>query len=187
MDETVPTERVRRAAHLILFKRGRKPGARDWELRNALGKGYPAAMARLRELLKEVDLNLVEVHEPGPLGEEGGRRYVAVMRGNMTPREAKLCGWRIDNLAVLAAAIGFVLAKEGRVPKEEIEELLKEKVNRWRAASLLETFLRHGYLMEDEEGFVSLSWRTHAEVDLQELVARLLLISPDWSEAGPSP
>ncbi len=185
MVEAVPVEKVRRAAHIILFRRGRKPGARDWELRNALGKGYPAAVARLRELLKDVDLDLKEVHEPGPLGEEGGRRFMAVMRGTMTPREAKLCGWRIDNLAVLAAAVAFVLSKEGRTPREEVEGLLKERINRWRAASLMETFLRNGYLMEDEEGFVSLGWRTHAEVDLQELIAKLLLVTPDLSEAGP--
>ncbi len=179
MVEAVPMEKVRRAAHLILFKRGRRPGARDWELRNALGKGYTAVLARLREMLKDVDLDLKEVHEPGPLGDEGGRRYVAVMRGRMTPQEAKLCGWRIDNLAALAAAVTFVLAKEGRTPREDVEDLLRERIGRWRAASLTETFIRNGYLMEDEEGFVSLGWRAYAEVDLQELIAKLLVISPE--------
>jgi hypothetical protein len=174
MVEAVPMEKVRRAAHLILFKRGRKPGARDWELRSSLGKGYPAVIARLRDLLKDVDLDIKEVQEPGPLGGEGGRRYVAVLRGRMTPQEAKLCGWRIDNLAVLAAALTLILAKEGRAPREEMEDLLRERIGRWRATSLLDTFLKSGYLEEDEGGFLSLGWRTYAEVDLQELIARLL-------------
>ncbi|MFQ5838839.1 MAG: hypothetical protein ACE5HJ_08695 [Thermoplasmata archaeon] len=174
MVEAVPMEKVRRAAHLILFKRGRKPGARDWELRTSLGKNYPVVIARLRDLLKEVDLDVKEVLEPSSFGEEGGRRYVAVMRGRMSPRDAKLCGWRIDNLAALAAALAFLLAKEGRAPREDVEALLRERIGRWRAASLVETFVRTGYLMEDDEGFLSLGWRTYAEVDLQELMAKLL-------------
>lgn len=174
MPEIVPMEKVRRAAHLILFKRGRKPGARDWELRRALGRDYPAAVARLRELLKDVDLDVKEVMEEGPIGEAGGRRYVAVLKGRMTPEEAKLIGWRIDNLAALAAALTFMLAREGRAPRGEVEEELRQRIGRWRAASLVDTFVRSGYLSEDDEGFLSLGWRTHAEVDLQELVAKLL-------------
>lgn len=174
MVEAIPMEKVRRAAHLILFRRGRKPGARDWELRNSLGKNYPAVIARLRDLLKEADLDVKEVQEPGLLGSEGGRRYVAVLRGSMTPVEAKLCGWRIDNLAALAASLTLVLAREGRAPREDVEEMLRERIGRWRAASLLDTFLRNGYLEEDDEGFLSLGWRTYAEVDVQELVAKLL-------------
>jgi hypothetical protein len=167
-------EKVRKAAHLILFRRGRKPGARDWELRSSLGKGYPSVIARLKDLLKDVDLDIREVQEPGPLGGEGGRRYVAVIRGTMTPQEAKLCGWRIDNLAALAASLTLVLAKEGRAPREDVEEMLRDRIGRWRAASLLDTFVRSGYLEEDDEGFLSLGWRTYAEVDMQELIAKLL-------------
>jgi len=171
-----PPEKVRRALHLILFRRGRRPGARDWELRNRLGRDTEGVLARVDEMLGDLDLKLKAVTEPGV---DEGVRYLAVLKGTMVPAEARLTGWRIDTLAGLAACIAIVLAKQGRVPREDLEDLVGEKLGRWRSETLLDAFVRNGYLFEDDAGLIALGWRTHAEVEVKDLVARLLGARPE--------
>lgn len=169
----VPPEKVRRALHLLLFRRGRRPGARDWELRNRIGKDIDAVLERVDAILSDLDLKVKPVTEPG-LVEERGVRYLAVLKGTMAPAEARLTGWRIDSLAALAACLALVLAKQGRVPREDLEDLIAEKLGRWRSETLVDAFVRSGYLFEDDSGLLALGWRTYAEVDLKDLVAKLL-------------
>jgi hypothetical protein len=171
--EPVPPEKVRRALHLLLFRRGRRPGARDWELRNRLGKDTDAVLARVDTVLGDLDLKLKSVSDPG-VTEGETLRYLAVLKGTMAPAEARLTGWRIDSLAALAVALAFVLAKQGRVPREDLEDLVAEKMGRWRSETLVDAFVRGGYLFEDDSGLIALGWRTYAEVDLKDLVAKLL-------------
>lgn len=168
-----PPEKVRRALHLLLFRRGRRPGVRDWELRNRLGRDMDAVLTRVDQVLGDLDLTLKPVTDPGVV-EEGGVRYLAVLKGTLEPAEARLAGWRIDSLAGLAACLALVLAKQGRVPREDLEDLVAEKLGRWRTETLVDAFVRSGYLFEDESGLIALGWRTYAEVDLKELIARLL-------------
>jgi len=177
-----PPEKVKRALHLILFRRGRRPGARDWELRNRLGRDLDGVLRRVDEILGDLDLRLKAVAEPG-LAEEGVR-YLAVLKGTMAPAEARLTGWRIDSLAALAASIAFVLAKQGRVPREDLEDMVGEKIGRWRSETLIDAFVRSGYLFEDDAGLIALGWRTHAEVEAKELVARLLVAKPGGGAAA---
>lgn len=180
-------ERIMRAAHLIMFRRGRRPGARDWELQRRLGKDYPTVIGQLNDRLGPLDLVVREVVEPPLLGEgEGVRRFVSVLKGNLTATEARMCGWRIDNLAALAVAIGLVMAKQGKAPRDQLEDLLAQKFGRWRPMSMVDTFVRSGYLREDDEGLVSLDWRTYAEVDLRELMTRLLAAGVQ-AEVPPEP
>lgn len=175
MTEVVAPEKVKRAAHLLLFRRGRRPGARDWELKNRLGPNYAPVLERLNEILADVDLEVRAISEPGIEGEEAaGRRYVAVLKGTLTASDARTSGWRIDTLGGVAAAVALTLAKQGRVPREELEDLLADKLGRWRSEALVDTYERSGYLQEDADGFLSLGWRAYAEVDVKELVARLL-------------
>lgn len=179
MTEAVPPEKIKRAAHLLLFRRGRRPGARDYELRNRLGPNYPAVIERLNEVLKDLDLEVRGISDPGVYGEEeSGKRYVAVLKGTMTPADARLSGWKIDTLAGLAAALALVLSKQGKVPREDLEDLLADKLGRWRTEALVDTFERSGYLQEDVDGFLALGWRAYAEVDFKELVTRLLAAKP---------
>ena len=103
-------ERVKRAAHMLFFKRGRVPGARSWELKTGLGKEYPKVLDQLDEELKDLDLEVKKVEEhtlsdykPSPGEEE--MRYFVRLKGTLTPREARMTGWRIDNLAALAACM----------------------------------------------------------------------------------
>ncbi len=169
-------ERVKRAAHLLFFKRGRVPGARSWELKTGLGKEYLKVLTQLDESLKDLDLEVKKVeshvlsdYKPGPDGEEESRYFVR-LKGTLTPREARMTGWRIDNLAALAACLSLIVSKQGKSERKELEEVIGQKVGRWRALTLTDAFLRSGYLEEDEEGLVKLGWRTRAELDLESLM-----------------
>ncbi len=171
-EETYYNERVKRAAHMLFFKRGKIPGARNWELRTGLGKGFQSVLSQLDESLKDLDLEVKKVEvdsltDSGSKGEgEEDYRYFVRLRGTLTPREARMSGWRIDNLAALAACLALA--------------------GRWRALTLMDTFLRTGYLEEDEEGLVKLGWRTRAELDLQSLMMLVAESKPEV-EAPPEP
>ena len=168
-------ERVKRAAHMLFFKRGRVPGARSWELRTGLGKEYLKVLIQLDEELKDLDLEVKKVEEQSvsdfkPTPGEEEIRYFVRLKGTLTPREARLTGWRIDNLAALAACMSLVVSKQGKSDRKEVEQIIGEKVGRWRALTLTDAFLRSGYLEEDEEGLLKLGWRTRAELDLESLM-----------------
>lgn len=173
-------DKVKKAAHLILFKRGRRPGARDWELRQRVGKDWEEHLKGLNDALAPLDLEVKRVEEPALAeGAEPPVRYVALLKGTLTPTDARMAGWRIDWLAGLAAALGFVLAKQGRAPRDEVEELLAQKLGRWRASTSLDGYVRSGYLREDDDGLLMPDWRTHAEVDVRELMGKLLAMKPE--------
>lgn len=174
---------------MLFFKRGKIPGARTWELRAGLGKGHQKILEQLDESLKDLDLEVKKVEvsssESG-LGAEGedGHRYFVRLRGTLTPKEARMSGWRIDNLAALAACLALVVSKQGKSERKELEELVAHKAGRWRTLTLMDTFLRTGYLEEDEEGVVKLGWRTRAELDLQSL---MMLVAESKPESEPEP
>jgi hypothetical protein len=171
-------EKVKRAAHMLFFKRGRIPGARSWELKNGLGKGYSKVLEQLDEDLKDLDLEVKKV-EPQtladykPIDGEEESRYFVRLKGTLAPKEARMCGWRIDNLAALASALALVVSKQGKSERKELETVIGNKAGRWRAMTLMDTFLRSGYLEEDDEGLVKLGWRTRAELDLTSLMMLL--------------
>ena len=173
-------EKVKRAAHMLFFKRGRVPGARSWELKTGFGKGYAKVLEQLDETLKDLDLEVKKVdpqivsdYKPRPDDGEEESRYFVRLKGTLAPKEARLCGWRIDNLAALAASLALVVSKQGKSERKEIETVIGNKAGRWRALTLMDTFLRSGYLEEDEEGLVKLGWRTRAELDLPSLMMLL--------------
>ncbi len=165
---------------MLFFKRGRVPGARSWELRTGLGKGYKKVLEQLDENLKDLDLEVKKVEPQNqsdfkqvPEAGEEESRYFVRLKGTLAPKEARLCGWRIDNLAALAAALALVVSKQGKSERKELETVIGNKAGRWRALTLMDTFLRSGYLEEDEEGLVKLGWRTRAELDLPSLMTLL--------------
>lgn len=177
------SDKLKHAIHLLLFKRGKMPGAKEWELKASLGKNYKEVIKQLDALLADFDLEVKRV-EPdrsqasqlveGPLGENlDDARYLITLRGTLSPKEARLSGWRIDNLAALTIAITYVVTKQGKAPREEVEKLLAQKVGRWKTLTLLDAFVRNGYLKEDEAGSLSLGWRTTSEVNLRDLMTLL--------------
>lgn len=183
-DQSFFPERVKRAAHMLFFKRGRVPGAKSWELRSGLGKEYLMIISQLDEELKDLDLEVKKVEEqtlsdfkPSPDGEDEIRYFVR-LKGTLTPREARMTGWRIDNLAALAACMSLIVSKQGKSERKEVEQIIGEKVGRWRALTLTDAFLRSGYLEEDAEGLLKLGWRTRAELDLESLMVLIAESKP---------
>ena len=184
-EPSYPSERLKRAAHMLFFKRGRIPGAKAWELKAGLGKSYQKVLDQLDEELKELDLQVKKV-EAGGIGEYSPEedeadkfRYFVRLRGTLTPKEARMSGWRIDNLAALAAALSLVVSKQGKVERKELETMIQEKAGRWRTLTLTDTFLRTGYLEEDESGMITLGWRTKAEIDLPSLMLLVAEAKPE--------
>ena len=171
--KAVYLRKIRRAAHLLFFRRHRLPGASSSELKRALGPDYRKALELLDKYLKDLDLQVYEVKEPTLEGEARSRFYIR-LRGMLTPAEAKYCGWRIDDLAGLAVAILFITARGGRAPRQEVEKILEEKLPNWRVKAGLLRYIKAGYLSEDEQGNLYLDWRTWAEVDQKALMDLLL-------------
>ncbi len=174
--------KIKKAVHLLFYRRHEKPGVKGWELRRALGSDYEKVLKLLDAQLEALDLTVKQVYEgetpqeKPTLGELDKARFYITLRGTLTPTEAKMCGWRIDDLAGLSFAIAYIISKEGKAPRTEVEELLKKKLPGWRVDINMNRYIRTGYLGEDEKGQLFLDWRTRAEVDQKKLVDTLLNI-----------
>jgi len=173
--------KMKRAVHLLFYKRHREPGVKGWELRRRLGSDYPKVLNLLDDYLEKLDLTLKTVFEEEanppdkPTLEQLDRaRFYVTLKGSLTPKETKLVGWRIDDLAALAITLGYIISKGGKTPRKDLEDLLRIKLPSWRADFNLSRFLRSGYLIEDENGQLYLGWRTRAEVDQKKLIDLLL-------------
>ena len=172
--------KIKRAAHLLFYRRHKKPGVKGWELKKRLGSDYPKVLNILDNYLEKLDLQVKTVFEgekpaEKPILEELNKaRFYVTVRGGITPKESKLCGWRIDDIAGLAVSISYIISKKGRVPREEVEDLLRNKLPGWRVDINMNRYIRSGYLAEDENKQLYLDWRTHAEVDQNALVDLLL-------------
>jgi hypothetical protein len=175
------SDKLKRAVHLLLFRRGKLPGAREWEFKEKVGKNYEQVLTQLNGLLSELDLEIKKVTEPRseeisteenhPSLEEA--RYFVALKGTLGVKEAKMIGWRIDNLAALSASVAYLVSKQGKAAREDVEKLLALKFGRWKAITLVDIFLRTGYLEEDDAGTMSLGWRTRSEVDLRALMTKM--------------
>ncbi len=173
--------KMKRAVHLLFYKRHREPGVKGWELRKNLGPDYPKILSLLDDYLEKLDLTIKTVYEEEaappekPTQEQLDKaRFYVTLRGTLTPREAKMVGWRIDDLAALAVSLGYIISKNGKAPRKDVESLLSAKLPTWRVDLNLNRFLRLGYLIEDENAMLYLGWRTRAEVDERKLIDLLL-------------
>ena len=172
--------KVKRAVHMLFYRRHKKPGVKGWELRKALGSDYPKVLKIIDDYLKVLDLQVKTVFEEEkqvekPSVEELDKaRFYVTLRGELTPKEAKMIGWRIDDLAGLATTIAYVISKKGKASRKEIEEMLREKLPRWKVGFNIDRYIRYGYLTQDENEQVYLDWRTRAEVDQKALIDMLL-------------
>lgn len=177
MSQRFYSEKVKRAAHLLLYKRGKMLGAKGWELKARLGKNYDEVLTQLNDVLKEVDLEVRKVEAQGEIVERGESedeaRYVVGLKGTISTKEARMMGWRIDNLAALTMVLSYAVSKQGKTTRDDIENALIHKFGNWRSATMLDAFIRQGYLDEDENGMVRLGWRAKAEVDLRNLMTLL--------------
>lgn len=176
--------KLKRATHMLFYKRHKKPGVKGWELRKTLGSDYLKVLKILDDHLKPLDLQVKTVFEEGkepekPTQEQLDKaRFLIELRGELAPKETKMIGWRIDDLAGLAIAISYVISKKGKAPRKEIEEVLQDKLPEWKVAFNIDRYVRYGYLAQDENGQLYLDWRTRAEVDEKALVDLLLRTEP---------
>ena len=173
--------KMRRATHMLFYRRHQKPGVKGWELHRALGADYPKVLEVLDDYLKSLDLQVKTVfeEEKTPVGkptleELNKARFYVTLRGELTPKESKMIGWRIDDLAGLAVAISYIISKRGQAPRKDVEELLGEKLPGWKVGLNVDRYIRYGYLQEDENDQLYLDWRTRAEVDEKALINLLL-------------
>ena len=172
--------KIKRAAQLLFYKRHRKPGVKGWELKNKLGSDYPKILKVLDDHLEKLDLQVKTVFEgekpaEKPTPEELNRaRFFVTLRGGFPSNDAKMMGWRIDDIAGLATAISCLISKKGKAPREEVEDLLRTKLPGWRVDMNMNRYIRSGYLAEDENNMLYLDWRTRAEVDQKELINLIL-------------
>jgi hypothetical protein len=172
--------KVKRASHLLFYRRHKKPGVKGWELRKNLGKDYSRVLKILDDYLERLDLQVKTVFEGEPATEKprpeqlDKARFFITLRGTLTPKEAKMVGWRIDDLAGLAVTVAYIISRKGKAPRKEVEEILKEKLPKWRVDLNLDRYIRYGYLSQDEREQLYLGWRTRAEVDQKALIDLLL-------------
>ena len=172
--------KLRLATHMLFYKKHKKPGVKGWELRKALGSDYPKVLKILDSYLKALDLQVKTVFEEDrqienpSLDQLDKARFLITLRGEITPKEAKMIGWRIDDLAGLAIAITYIISKKGKAPRKEVEELLREKLPGWKVGINVDRYIRYGYFLQDESEQLYLDWRTRAEVDQNALVDLIL-------------
>ncbi|MGW8288830.1 MAG: hypothetical protein ACWGNP_01030, partial [Candidatus Bathyarchaeia archaeon] len=150
-------------------------------LHKALGVDYPKVLGILDSYLKSLDLQVKTVfeEEKTPTGkpsieELDKARFYVTLRGDLTAKEPKMIGWRIDDLAGLAVTIAQIISKKGQALRKDVETLLGEKLPSWKVGLNIDRYIRYGYLQQDENGKLYLDWRTHAEVDEKALINLLL-------------
>lgn len=176
----VYASKMKRATHMLFYRRHQKPGVKGWELHKALGADYPKVLDILDDYLKSLDLQVKTVFEEEKtpekptLDELDKARFYVTLRGDLQPKEAKMIGWRIDDLAGLAITIACIISKKGQAPRKEVEELLNEKLPGWKVGLNIDRYIRYGYLLQDDNAQLYLDWRTRAEVDQKALIDLLL-------------
>jgi len=177
----VYASKMKRATHMLFYRRHQKPGVKGWELHKALGADYPKVLDILDDNLKSLDLQVKTVFEEEKtpaekpsLEELDKARFYVTLRGELTPKETKMIGWRIDDLAGLAITIACIISKRGQAPRKEVEELLNEKLPGWKVGLNIDRYIRYGYLLQNDNQQLYLDWRTRAEVDQKALIDILL-------------
>lgn len=174
------SRKLKAAVHLLFFKHHRLPGVRGWELRQELGSEYLDVLDVLDGQLKPLDLKVTRVLDDPDLITEPTRaqlsdaRFYITMRGTIDQKTAKTIGWRIDDIAGLAVTVAYLISKQGKSPRIEVEKILAEKLPGWRTKMNIDRYITEGYLGEDERGTMYLDWRTRAEIDQKQLVDLVL-------------
>ena len=166
---------------MLFYRRHQKPGVKGWELHKSLGADYPKVLDVLDDYLKNLDLQVKTVFEEEKtptqkptLDELDKARFYVTLRGDLKPKEPKMIGWRIDDLAGLAITISYIISKKGQALRKDVEELLGEKIPGWKIGLNIDRYIRYGYLTQDDNAQLYLDWRTRAEVDEKALVDMLL-------------
>ena len=173
-------KKVKRATKMLLFKRHRQPGVKGWELKRVLGADYFRIIDLVNRQLENLDLQVKVVYEtlepltnPSKDQLETARFYVT-LREPLSASDMALAGWRIDDVAVLVVAVSYIVTKQGKAPRQDVEQVLGVKFPKRRIDFSLNRFIKLGYLSQDDTGVLYLDWRARAEID-QKMLIKLLL------------
>jgi hypothetical protein len=171
--------KLKEAVHLLFFQHHRLPGVRGWELRQELGPDWQSVLEVLDKQLQPLDLQItralddVNIVEPDQ-SQLTDARYYITMRSGISQKTAKTIGWRVDDIAGLAVSIAYIISKQGKAPRIDVEKLLQEKLPGWRVKLSIDRYIQQGYLGEDDKNVLYLDWRSHAEVDQKQLIDLIL-------------
>ncbi len=173
--DAVYQRKLKDAVHLLFFTHHKLPGVRGWELRKELGTEWQNIVEVLDKQLQPLDLKVTRVLEEPDIIEPTGAqlqdaRFYITMRGTVDQKTAKTIGWRIDDIAGLAVSVAYIISKQGKVPRQDIERVLSEKLPGWRVKLNIDRYIQQGYLGEDDQGVMFLNWRARAEIDSKKLV-----------------
>jgi hypothetical protein len=173
--DAVYQRKMKDAVHLLFFTHHKLPGVRGWELRKELGSDWENILEVLDKQLQPLDLKVTRVLEEPDIVEPTNAqlqeaRFYITMRGTVDQKTAKSIGWRIDDIAGLAVSVAYIISKQGKVPRMDIERVLSEKLPGWRVKLNIDRYIQQGYLGEDEQGVLFLNWRARAEIDSKKLV-----------------
>lgn len=181
-------KKVKRAAKILFFRRHRQPGVKGWELRKALGKNYVKIIALLNQQLATIGLQVKTVYaaaintkKPTKDQLDTARFYITI-KDPLTASDLTISGWRVDNVAALVVTVAFIISKQGKASRTEVEQILREKFPKWRIEHNLNRFIRRGYLNQ-VDNVLSLNWRARAEID-QKTLLNLVLTSETNLSAG---
>jgi hypothetical protein len=169
------SRKVKDAVHTLFFTHHRLPGVRGWELRKELGHDWQQIIEVLDEHLKPLDLQVTRVFDDPNIMEPsssqlGDARFYITMRGTVDQKTAKSIGWRIDDIAGLAVTIAYIISKQGKASRNEVEKILSEKIPGWRVKMNIDRYINQGYLGIDDRGTLFMDWRSRAEIDQKQLV-----------------
>jgi len=172
--------KMRRAAKILFYKRHRQPGVKGWELKRALGRDYLKIIDLLNRQLESLDLRVKVVYEtpeepkdPSEEQLEKARFYIS-LKEPLYASDMAMSGWRVDDIAVLVVTVAYIISKQGRAQRKEVEQILMEKLPRWRVDYSLNRFIRMGYLSQDDADVLYLDWRARAEIDQKTLLKLIL-------------
>jgi hypothetical protein len=172
--------KMKKAAQILFFQRHRRPGVKGWELRKILGKDFFKILDLLDVELEKLGLKVKIVYEEeeppkSPSIEQLERaRFYITLDNPLTVTDTTMSGWRIDDVAALAVTVAYIVSKQGKAPRKEVEQLLKQKFPKWRVDLNLDRYIRWGYINQDEKDILYLDWRSKAEIDLKTLVNLIL-------------
>ncbi len=162
------------ALRLLLFRRGMRPGASLEELEKVCTEPVEKVLAGLNEKVGDLGLEIVTIEESDEFLSEGRRRAFIRSKAPLHREELKLCGWDRRSLAALAVAASYLVSRGGRAKEIELVNVLKSKNI---SARRIDRMVEAGYLARTE-GMISLSWRSLAEIDQDELKRLFLAAKP---------
>jgi len=186
--EQAYARKVKDAVHLLFFKHHKLPGVRGWELRQELGPDWQSVVEVLDKQLQPLDLQVTSVTDDPSIVEPTGSqladaRFYITLRGTVDQKTAKTIGWRIDDIAGLAVSVAYLISKQGKAPRTDVERVLQDKLPGWRVKLNLDKYIQQGYLGVDEQGVMFLDWRARAEIDSKKLVDLVVGFGKKQAEA----